>query len=99
MKNLMLEVLLYTGNIWLIIGLTLAILELTIGTLIFFLPMGVSGLITGLFLKLQENNVLPVFLDNWALTLTFWAILSLILSLLLNFIVLKKDTSKDINQY
>jgi membrane protein implicated in regulation of membrane protease activity len=95
----MLEVLLYTGNIWLIIGLTLAILELTIGTLIFFLPMGVSGLITGLFLKLQENNVLPVFLDNWALTLTFWAILSLILSLLLNFIVLKKDTSKDINQY
>jgi membrane protein implicated in regulation of membrane protease activity len=99
MKNLMLEVLLYTGNIWLIIGLTLAILELTIGTLIFFLPMGVSGLITGLFLKLQENNVLSVFLDNWALTLTFWAILSLILSLLLNFIVLKKDTSKDINQY
>jgi membrane protein implicated in regulation of membrane protease activity len=99
MKNLMLEVLLYTGNIWLIIGLTLAILELTIGTLIFFLPMGVSGIITGLFLKLQENNVLSVFLDNWALTLTFWAILSLILSLLLNFIVLKKDTSKDINQY
>ena len=95
----MLEVLLYTGNIWLIIGLILAILELTIGTLIFFLPMGVSGLITGLFLKLQENNVLSVFLDNWALTLTFWAILSLILSLLLNFIVLKKDTSKDINQY
>ena len=95
----MLEVLLYTGNIWLIIGLALAILELTIGTLIFFLPMGVSGLITGLFLKLQENNVLSVFLDNWALTLTFWAILSLILSLLLNFIVLKKDTSKDINQY
>jgi membrane protein implicated in regulation of membrane protease activity len=99
MKNLMLEVLLYTGNIWLIIGLALAILELTNGTLIFFLPMGVSGLITGLFLKLQENNVLSVFLDNWALTLTFWAILSLILSLLLNFIVLKKDTSKDINQY
>ena len=95
----MLEVLLYTGNIWLIIGLALAILELTNGTLIFFLPMGVSGLITGLFLKLQENNVLSVFLDNWALTLTFWAIFSLILSLLLNFIVLKKDTSKDINQY
>ena len=95
----MLEVLLYTENIWLIIGLALAILELTNGTLIFFLPMGVSGLITGLFLKLQENNVLSVFLDNWALTLTFWAILSLILSLLLNFIVLKKDTSKDINQY
>jgi len=95
----MLEVLLYTGNIWLIIGLALAILELTTGTLIFFLPMGVSGIITGLFLKLQENDVLSVLLDNWAPTLTFWAVLSLILSLLLNFIVLKKDASKDINQY
>jgi membrane protein implicated in regulation of membrane protease activity len=95
----MLEVLLYTGNIWLIIGLALAILELTTGTLIFFLPMGVSGIITGLFLKLQENDVLSVLLDNWAQTLTFWAVLSLILSLLLNFIVLKKDASKDINQY
>jgi membrane protein implicated in regulation of membrane protease activity len=95
----MLEVLLYTGNIWLIIGLALAILELTTGTLIFFLPMGVSGIITGLFLKLQENYVLSVLLDNWAATLTFWAVLSLILSLLLNFIVLKKDASKDINQY
>ena len=95
----MIEVLLYTGNIWLIIGLVLAILELTNGTLIFFLPMGVSGIITGLFLKLQENDVLSVLLDNWAQTLTFWAVLSLILSLLLNFIVLKKDASKDINQY
>ena len=95
----MLELLLYTGNIWLIIGLALAILELTTGTLIFFLPMGVSGIITGLFLKLQENDVLSVLLDNWAATLTFWAVLSLILSLLLNFIVLKKDASKDINQY
>jgi membrane protein implicated in regulation of membrane protease activity len=95
----MLEVLLYTGNIWLIIGLALAILELTTGTLIFFLPMGVSGIITGLFLKLQENDVLSVLLDNWAQTLTFWAVLSLILSQLLNFIVLKKDASKDINQY
>ena len=95
----MLEVLLYTGNIWLIIGLALAILELTTGTLIFFLPMGVSGIITGLLLKLQENDVLSVLLDNWAATLTFWAVLSLILSLLLNFIVLKKDASKDINQY
>jgi len=95
----MLEVLLYTGNIWLIIGLALAILELTTGTLIFFFPMGASGIITGLFLKLQETDVLSVLLDNWAATLTFWAVLSLILSLLLNFIVLKKDASKDINQY
>ena len=53
---MMLDVLLYSGNIWLIIGLVLAILELTNGSLIFFLPTGASGMITGLILKLQENE-------------------------------------------
>ena len=56
--------------------------------------MGASGIITGLFLKLQENDVLSVLLDNWAATLTFWAVLSLILSLLLNFIVFKEGCIK-----
>ena len=95
----MVEGLLYSGNIWLIIGLTLAILELANGTLIFFLPMGVSGLLTGLVLKLQESETLSIFLSDWASSLTLWAVLSLVLSLLLNFVVVKKDNSKDINQY
>ena len=95
----MYEVLLYSGNVWLILGLILAILELTNGTLIFFLPMGLSGLLTGLFLKLQESKTLSIFLSDWAYSLTFWALLSLLLSLLLNFVVVKKDNSKDINQY
>ena len=95
----MVEGFLYSGNIWLIIGLILAILELTNGTLIFFLPMGLSGLLTGLVLKLQESETLSIFLSGWAYSLTFWALLSLLLSLLLNFVVLKKDNSKDINQY
>ena len=59
---MMLDVLLYSGNIWLIIGLLLAILELTNGSLIFFLPTGASGMITGLILKLQENESLPILL-------------------------------------
>ena len=99
MINLMVEGLLYSGNIWLVIGLILAILELTNGTLIFFLPMGLSGLLTGLVLKLQESEILSIFLSDWAYSLTFWALLSLLLSLILNFVVLKKDNSKDINQY
>ena len=45
----MVEEFLFSGNIWLIIGLILAIIELTNGTLIVFLPMGVSGLITGYY--------------------------------------------------
>ena len=51
---MIIETLLYSGNVWLIIGLILAILELTSGTLIVFLPTGLSGLLTGLVLKLQE---------------------------------------------
>ena len=95
----MLDILLYSGNIWLMIGLLLAILELTNGTLIFFLPTGVSGLLTGLILKLQESGSLPILVDSWSVALTLWAILSLILSLALNFIVKRKETSEDINDY
>tara|TARA_B100000927_G_C16457246_1_gene466363 strand:+ start:518 stop:808 length:291 start_codon:yes stop_codon:yes gene_type:complete len=96
---MMLDILLYSGNIWLMIGLLLAILELTNGTLIFFLPTGVSGLLTGLILKLQESGSLSILVDSWSGALTLWAILSLILSLALNFIVKRKETSEDINDY
>ena len=96
---MIIETLLYSGNVWLIIGLILAILELTNGTLIVFLPTGLSGLLTGLVLKLQENETLNIFLKDWAITLTFWAIISLLLSLALNFLVKKRMTSKDINTY
>ena len=96
---MIIETLLYSGNVWLIIGLILAILELTSGTLIVFLPTGLSGLLTGLVLKLQENEILSILLKDWAITLTFWAIISLLLSLALNFLVKKRMTSKDINNY
>ena len=95
----MIEALLYSGNVWLIIGLILAIAELTNGTLIFFLPTGLSGLLTGLLLRLQENQTLPVLLENWAITLTFWGFVSLALSLLLNYVVKQRETSEDINKY
>ena len=58
---MMLDILLYSGNVWLIIGLLLAILELTNGTLIFFLPTGASGLLTGLVLKMQESGSYQFF--------------------------------------
>ena len=96
---MIIETLLYSGNVWLIIGLILAILELTNGTLIVFLPTGLSGLLTGLVLKLQENEILSILFKDWAITLTFWAIISLLLSLALNFLVKKRMTSKDINTY
>ena len=95
----MIEEFLFSGNVWLIIGLVLAIKELTNGTLIVFLPMGVSGLFTGLLLKLQENGTLSNLIDSWSSALIFWAVVSLALSFLLNFIVKKKQVTKDVNDY
>ena len=60
---MMLDILLYSGNVWLMIGLLLAILELTNGTLIIFLPTGASGLLTGLMLKMQESGSLQELLQ------------------------------------
>jgi len=95
----MIESFLFSGNIWLIIGLVLAIIELTSGTLIFFLPMGLSGLLTGMLLKLQESESISNLISDWTSALIFWAVLSLILSLMLNLLVKKKDTVKDVNDY
>ena len=95
----MVEEFLFSGNVWLIIGLILAIIELSNGTLIVFLPMGVSGLLTGLLLKLQENGTLSNLIDSWSSALIFWAVVSLALSFLLNFIVKKKHVTKDVNDY
>ena len=60
---------------------------------------GVSGLLTGLLLKLQENGTLSNLIDSWSSALIFWAVVSLALSLLLNFVVKKKQVTKDVNDY
>ncbi len=94
------EFILFSGNAWLIIGLVLCILELSNGSLIFFLPMGISGLLVGLLLKLQESGNLSVLISDWTWVATVWALLALALSLLLNRLMRrKKDDTADINQY
>lgn len=94
------EFILFSGNAWLIIGLVLCILELSNGSLIFFLPMGISGLLVGLLLKLQESGNLSVLISDWTWVATVWALLALALSLLLNRLMKRrKDDTADINQY
>ena len=93
------EVFLFNSNAWLIIGLVLCILELSSGSLVFFLPMGVSGILLGIFLKLQESSYVPTLIDDWAWASTIWAILALALSLILNKLMKPKDDSEDINRY
>ena len=75
------DIILGSGNAWLIIGLLLCILELSAGNLIFFLPMGVSALVIGLILKLQESNYIITLISDWVFSATYWAILALILSI------------------
>ena len=89
---------LHTGNVWLIIGLVLALLELASGTMVFLLPMGLGGLFTGLLLKTQEADFLPVLLPDWVWTLVFWAFASLAFSVLLSKLM-RKRARRDINDY
>ena len=93
------EFFLFNSNAWLIIGLVLCILELSSGSLVFFLPMGVSGILLGIFLKLQESFYVPSLIDDWAWASTIWAILALALSLILNKLMKPKDDTEDINRY
>ena len=93
------EIFLFNSNAWLIIGLVLCILELSSGSLVFFLPMGVSGLLVGIFLKLQESSSVPTLIDDWAWAATIWAILALALSVILNKMMKSKDVAEDINHY
>lgn len=94
----MFDLWLHSGNTWFIIGLVLCILEVSSGSLIFFLPMGIGGLLTGVLLKSQEAALLPTLLNNWMWTLIFWAVLSLLLSLLMN-VLMRNQSPDDINKY
>lgn len=92
------DIILGSGNAWLIIGLLLCILELSAGNLIFFLPMGVSALVIGLILKLQESDYIITLISDWVFSATYWAILALILSIVLNKVIQAKETD-DVNRY
>ena len=92
------DIILSSGNAWLIIGLLLCILELSAGNLIFFLPMGVSALLIGLILKLQESGYILTLISDWVFAATFWAILALILSIVLNKVIQTEETD-DVNRY
>ena len=43
-------------DFWLIASVVLVILEIFIGSLVFFLPLGISSLIVGLILKFQSST-------------------------------------------
>lgn len=82
---------------WLIMSVILVILEIFIGSLVFFLPLGISSLIVGLILKIQQNADI-ILIDQWSYSLVLWGIISIIISFVIQKFF-KSDNKKDVNNY
>tara|TARA_B100000676_G_scaffold67673_1_gene67785 strand:- start:538 stop:819 length:282 start_codon:yes stop_codon:yes gene_type:complete len=85
-------------NFWLIASVILVLLEIFIGSLVFFLPLGISSLIVGLILLFQSNTGL-IIISEWPYSLLLWGIISILLSFLLQKFFKTKGNGKDINDY
>ena len=85
-------------DFWLIVSVVLVILEIFIGSLVFFLPLGISSLIVGLILKFQSNTGV-IIISEWPYSLLLRGIISILLSFLLQKFFKTKGNGKDINDY
>ena len=98
----MISIWLIQFEIWIIIGIIFILLELTDGSTIFFLPLGIGSLILSFYIYLCDIQIIyeSLIIDTWYIALVSWAILSLITSLLIA--LFRKRYSKenpDINDY
>ena len=84
-------------DIWLIAGVGLIMLEIFIGSLVLFLPLGLASLCVGFIFKLQVNFDF-ILITNWAYALVTWALISIAFSYLIQKF-LKKKEKKDVNSY
>tara|TARA_B100001109_G_C18653725_1_gene376261 strand:- start:177 stop:455 length:279 start_codon:yes stop_codon:yes gene_type:complete len=82
---------------WLIMSVILVILEIFIGSLVFFLPLGISSLIVGLILKIQQNADITL-IGEWSYSLVLWGIISIIISFVIQKFF-KSNNKKDVNNY
>ena len=101
MELLQLSYWLYLAQFWVAIGLLFVILEVTDGSAIFFLPLGLAGLILGLLIYLVEIALIPANLipDKWYWIIVFWVILSVVIAYIISFFRQKRKQNNDINQY
>lgn len=97
---------LYLPQTWIIIAILGILLELMDGSRIFFLPIGLAGLVVAAHVKLTFNNVMAPDLlpDAWYWLAMEWMIVAVAISVLLvsyRRIMPKKQTSEDgdINSY
>tara|TARA_B100000768_G_scaffold164731_1_gene166844 strand:- start:9163 stop:9444 length:282 start_codon:yes stop_codon:yes gene_type:complete len=84
-------------DIWLIAGVGLIIFEIFIGSLVLFLPLGISSLCIGLILKFQVNFDF-IIIPSWAYALVTWGLISIVFSYLIQKFFKKKEP-EDVNSY
>ena len=91
---------LFLPQVWVIMSLIFIGLEVTDGSAIFFLPMGISAALIASLIFLVDNSVLPLhFLPTtWYWLLACWAVVSVMSSLGLA-AVRKQKKNDDINDY
>ena len=86
---------LFYYQIWIIIGVIFLFLELTDGSLIICLPLGISAFLISFFVFISNNNLI----NDWYVLLFLWVIFSAIISYLLTKFWKKGHKNKDINNY
>jgi membrane protein implicated in regulation of membrane protease activity len=85
----------YFYQVWLIFAVIFLLLELTDGSLIVFLPMGLAAALMSIFI-LGSSYSSTV---SWYLLILIWSVISVIISFFLSKIWKKGSSNKDINNY
>lgn len=101
MEIIQLSYWLYFAQFWVAIGLLFVILEVTDGSAIFFLPLGLAGLMLGLMIYLVEIALIPTTLvpEKWYWLIVYWVLLSVVIAFIISFLRQKRKQNGDINQY
>ena len=63
--------LLENPDVWLVIGTLLIIVEIFVGSLVLFLPVGIASICIGMIFKLQVNFDF-IIISSWAYALVLW---------------------------
>jgi membrane protein implicated in regulation of membrane protease activity len=92
---------LFLSQIWLIFGLVLILLELTDGSAIFYLPMGLGAFVISVTIYAVNNDYLPagVLPTAWYWLLAMWISIAVIISVTMSAIKKRKSADPDINEY
>ena len=95
---------LLTYELWVILGIILIILEVTLdGSFVVFLPLGVASMINGLLMAMQKHAVLKmdILIEHWGHSLVSYGLLALAASTIMRLLKrrLKTEDNPDVNDY